>query len=102
MFLVRIAFWVAIAAFLLPQTISAGSYQGSSPASVEAETGFDPSRADNLVMSTMRKISTLCEDYPSVCELRDAAVHALHVQAVNASGALHNWLKARLEERADV
>ena len=101
MFLLRIAFWVAIVAFLLPSTISAGSYQGSPPASVEADTGFDPNRADDLVMSTVRKLSTLCEDHPSVCEFRDVALHAIHVQAVHATGALHNWLKARLEERED-
>ncbi len=102
MFLLRVAFWVAIVAFLLPPTISAGSYQGSAPASVEAETGFDPSRADDLVMSTVQKISTLCEDHPRVCEFRDTAVHVLHVQAVYATGALHNWLKARLKEREDI
>lgn len=99
MFLLRIAFLVVLIAWLLPQGNPAGFQQDKMTLSGEIESALDRSQAEQLVIRTMRKFSRLCSDYPTVCEMRDSAIHVLRVQAVAVTGALHKWLKAGLEEQ---
>ncbi len=101
MSLLRIAFWVVLLALLLPLVSPAEPQLFSSAASGNMESVLDSSQAEQFVIRTMRKVTQMCADYPTVCEIRDSAIHVLHTKAVDVTGALHNWLKAGLEEQEE-
>ena len=99
MSLLRIVFWVAMLALLLPLLSPAESQRDRIALSGDMESVIDSSQAEQFVIQTMRKITRMCSDYPTVCEMRDSAIHVLHTKAVDVTGALHNWLKSGLEEQ---
>lgn len=57
-----------------------------------------PDLKRQTVTDLWSKVENFCTDHPTTCQMRDAALHMAHVQAVALTGALHDWLAEGLEE----
>ncbi len=57
-----------------------------------------PNLEEGKVTDFLAEVQNFCSNYVKLCELRDAALHMAHVQAVTATGALHDWLAEGLDE----
>ncbi len=101
MFLVRVLFWIAVVAMLLPTAPDTSSTDGSAlVASAPAARPLDAGNAINVATSTGSDVLGFCERNPAVCET--AASAGLHVvnQVVYYSGeALSMATQALIDAR---
>jgi len=93
MLLVRIAFWIAVVAVLLPTAPDSVSGDGSAQAATgtPAEEAFDAAAAVDMAVSTGSDVISFCERNAAVCNtVSDAGSHVLH-QIIYYTGEAMSW-----------
>lgn len=99
MLLVRIAFWVAVIAFLLP-TAPDTAPRGNGPSGHVRTTSLEPQDAVNLSMAIGSDVAGFCGRNPQVCATaRDAGRHIVS-QVVFYGGAAFDWASEAAEDAA--
>lgn len=95
MLILRIAFWIAVVAVLLPSAPSMSSSDGTAQAASGAPAGeaesFDPSAAVDLAMNTGSDVLSFCERNDAVCDTVAAGGSHVANQLIYYTGEAVSW-----------
>jgi len=94
MLLLRIAFWVAVVALLLPAAPSIDNQNGGlaqAAGLTDDEGSFDAGQAVDLALSTGSDVFSFCERNRSVCDAATSAGSHVMAQLVYYSGEAATW-----------
>jgi len=95
MLILRIAFWVAVVAMLLPSAPST-AVVGPDGTPLAEEANFDPAEAVTLAMTTSSDVLGFCDRNRTVCDAAgDAGEHVL-AQVIYYSGEAVSWAAEKL------
>lgn len=95
MLILRIAFWVAVVAVLLPTAPSIPSSEGAAQAAAGAQAQvsepFDAGAAVNMAMSTGSDVLSFCERNETVCDaVASGGTHVFN-QLIYYTGEAMSW-----------
>lgn len=102
MFILRIAFWIAVVAVLLPAAPSIPSSEGAAQAAAgapaEAAEPFDAGAAVDMAMSTGSDVLSFCDRNKTVCDaVANGGSHVFN-QLIYYTGEAMSWATQALIE----